>query len=65
MVHTYGATPATVGRMPRYSARKPPSVLYMVIIVAHIPGSFLLVSSDRVANDADCIDNLVRTMSRG
>ena len=64
-VLTYGATPATVGRMPLYNARKPPSVLYIVTIVAHMPGSFLLISSDIVPSDADCIDNLVRTMSKG
>ena len=34
-------------------------------MVAHIPGSFLLVSSDIVANEADCIDKRVRTMSKG
>ena len=62
---TYGATPATVGNIPLYKARKPPSVLYIVIMVAHMPGSLLLVSSESVAKDADCIDNRVRTISRG
>ena len=64
-LHTYGATPATVGRMPLYKANMPPSVLYIVTIVAHMPGSFLLVSSEMVANEADWIDNRVRTMSNG
>lgn len=50
---TYGATPATVGNMPLYRARKPPSVLYIVIMVAHMPGSLLLVSSEIEAKDAD------------
>ena len=62
---TYGATPATVGIMPRYRAKKPPSFLYIAINVPHMPGSlppdFLL----RPWKDADCIDSRVRTMSRG
>lgn len=37
---TYGATPATVGTIPLYSARKPPSVAYISRMVSHIPGSF-------------------------
>jgi hypothetical protein len=51
--------------MPLYKARMPPSVLYIVTIVAHMPGSFFPVECLSVANDADWIDSLVRTMSRG
>jgi hypothetical protein len=62
---TYGATPATVGIMPRYNAGNPPSVVYMVIIVDHIPGSLLCEASPSAAKDADWIDKRVRTMSSG
>src|SRR5271170_6855756 len=61
---TYGATPATVGMMPRYKPLMPPSVLYILTPVAHMPGSFPSAFS-RVANEADWIDSLVRMMSRG
>jgi hypothetical protein len=37
----------------------------MVTRVAHIPGSFVVVGCFSVANDADWIESLVRTMSRG
>lgn len=60
---TYGATPATVGMMPLYSAARPPSVLYMVTIVVHMPGSSLGLAS--TAKEADWMDRRVRTMSRG
>lgn len=50
--------------IPRYRAQTPPSVLYMVTMVAHIPGS-LPFGCLRFANDADCIESLVRTMSSG
>jgi hypothetical protein len=42
----------------------PPSVLYILIIVAIMPGS---CPSDlpSEAKDADCIDNLVLTISKG
>ena len=59
----YGATPARVGPRPRYKATNPPSVLYMFFIVANMPGSF--VSFFNEANEADWIDNRVRTISRG
>ena len=63
---TYGATPATVGINPRYSALMPPSCLYIWISVAHMPGSFFSASAfDRPLKDADWIDKRVRTMSRG
>lgn len=52
-VHTYGATPATVGMIPRYSAENPPSVLYIVTMVAHIPGSLSPAALPNAANDAD------------
>lgn len=61
---TYGATPATVGMMPRYSAGNPPSVLYIITIVCHMPGSFFGLSPSS-ANDADWIESRVRTMSSG
>jgi hypothetical protein len=50
--------------MPLYRPRMPPSVLYILIIVCHIPGNFpsCLPSA---AKPADCIDNRVRTMSSG
>ena len=60
---TYGATPATVGIIPLYKANIPPSVLYIITMVAHMPGSFVFFSS--VAKLADWMDNLVRVMSRG
>jgi hypothetical protein len=63
--HTYGATPAIVGIMPLYKARMPPSVLYIVIIVSHMPGSFSLDAWLSAANDADWIERRVRTISRG
>ena len=66
---TYGATPAMVGRMPLYSAVKPPSVLYITPIVPNMPGSFFsafaAASLLKFANDADWIDSRVRTMSSG
>ena len=34
-------------------------------MVAHIPGSFLRDASPKTANDADCMESRVRTMSRG
>ena len=43
----------------------PPSVLYIIAIVAHIPGSFSLAASFRLENEADWIDRRVRTISRG
>lgn len=64
-LRTYGATPATVGVMPRYKAKKPPSVLYIIFSVAHIPGSLFLETSPRLAKEADCMDRRVRTMSSG
>lgn len=54
-----------VGRIPLYKAGIPPSVLYMVTSVLHIPGKFLLCKSVNWAKDADCTDNLVLTISRG
>lgn len=50
--------------MPRYSAANPPSVLYMRIRVAHMPGSSL-GRSPSSAKEADWIERRVRTMSRG
>lgn len=61
---TYGATPATVGIMPRYNAVNPPSFRYICFIVAHIPGIFP-ASLLRPLNDAVWIDRRVRTMSSG
>jgi hypothetical protein len=43
----------------------PPSVLYMVVIVSHIPGSLALGIPPKAANDADCMERRVRTISRG
>ena len=63
-VHTYGATPATVGSIPLYKAANPPSFLYMLNIVAHMPGSSFGFDPSS-ANDADWIESRVRTMSRG
>jgi hypothetical protein len=51
--------------MPLYNASIPPSVLYIVTIVAHIPGSFALCAWPSAANDADWIERRVRTISRG
>jgi hypothetical protein len=51
--------------MPLYRARIPPSVLYMVIIVAHMPGNFVLGPWPSAAKEADCMESRVRTMSRG
>lgn len=50
--------------MPRYRPRIPPSVLYILIMVCHIPGNFPSCLAN-AAKPADCIDNRVRTMSRG
>lgn len=49
---TYGATPATVGIIPLYNARTPPSVLYIVFNVANMPGN-LVPGFPKAANDAD------------
>jgi hypothetical protein len=63
---TYGATPAIVGPMPRYNAFHPPSFLYMSTISSNMPGNFWCASLDpNSLKDADCIDNRVRTISRG
>lgn len=43
----------------------PPSVLYIVTSVAHMPGRFRFCVSLKIANEADWMDNLVLTMSRG
>ena len=51
--------------MPLYSAVTPPSVLYIVTNVAHIPGNLCCRSLLRAANDADWMESLVLTMSRG
>lgn len=51
--------------MPLYSARMPPSVLYIVFNVAHMPGSCFRDASPREANEADWMESLVRTMSNG
>ena len=51
--------------MPLYSAKKPPSVLYIVTMVTHIPGNFFCDASLSAAKDADCMDNRVRTISNG
>jgi hypothetical protein len=64
-VLTYGATPATVGMIPLYRAGIPPSVLYIVTIVVHIPGSFVRGKLPSAANEADWIERRVRTISRG
>jgi hypothetical protein len=50
--------------MPRYKPRIPPSVLYILIMVCHIPGNFPS-RFPSAAKPADCIDNRVRTMSKG
>jgi hypothetical protein len=50
--------------MPLYKPRMPPSVLYILIMVCHIPGNFLS-RFPSPAKLADCIDNRVRTMSSG
>jgi hypothetical protein len=50
--------------IPLYRAGIPPSVLYIVDIVAHMPGS-LAPCFPRAANEADWMDNRVRTISRG
>lgn len=73
---TYGATPATVGTIPLYSAVNPPSVVYICFIVPHMPGSLRLATSAasaaelpfslaKDAKDADWIERRVRTMSSG
>ena len=51
--------------MPLYSAKNPPSVLYIVTRVPHIPGSCFLDASPSEAKEADWIESLVRTMSKG
>lgn len=51
--------------MPLYRARKPPSVLYIITIVAHIPGNSFFGAPLRDEKEADCIDKRVRTISRG
>jgi hypothetical protein len=43
----------------------PPSCLYITIIVGHIPGNCPLGLSPNAAKEADCMDNRVRTMSKG
>lgn len=50
--------------MPRYRAEIPPSVLYMVPITVHMPGSFSALGPSS-AKEAVWIDSRVRTMSRG
>src|SRR5271154_2964787 len=50
--------------MPLYKPRIPPSVLYILIMVCHIPGNFPSCFPN-AAKPADCIDNRVRTMSSG
>ena len=62
---TYGATPATVGTIPLYNARMPPSVLYIIFIVSHMPGNFFLATPPNAAKEADCMESRVRTISRG
>jgi hypothetical protein len=70
---TYGATPATVGAMPLYSAAMPPSVAYMCFIVPHMPGSLRFAAATaavpsslaNVEKDAVWIERRVRTMSSG
>jgi len=49
--------------MPLYSAVTPPSVLYIVTMVDHMPGS--LVGFARAAKEADWMDRRVRTISSG
>ena len=52
--------------MPRYRAKTPPSVLYMVVRVGHIPGNFLPdLAFCNPANEADWMESRVRTISRG
>lgn len=51
--------------MPLYSANHPPSVMYIVFRVGHIPGNFSPFALCSSENDADWIDSRVRTMSRG
>jgi hypothetical protein len=51
--------------MPLYNAKMPPSVLYMITMVCHIPGSLSLDAWLRAANEADWMERRVRTMSRG
>ena len=53
-----------MGIIPRYKPVRPPSVLYILIIVASMPGS---CRSDvpKAAKEADCIDRRVLTMSKG
>lgn len=65
VVLTYGATPATVGIMPLYRAKNPPSFLYIDAISAHMPGSFSPAFLLIPENEALCIDNRVLTISRG
>lgn len=50
--------------IPRYNPEMPPSVLYILIMVAIMPGN---CPSDlpSEANEADCIDRRVLTMSKG
>lgn len=50
--------------IPLYNAAMPPSVRYMMIMVAHIPGSFFGLEASW-AKDADWMDSLVRTISKG
>ena len=63
--HTYGATPATVGMIPRYSAAMPPSDLYMAAITVHMPGSLSLGTSPSAAKEAVWMESRVLTMSSG
>lgn len=51
--------------MPLYKARNPPSVWYIIFSVPHMPGNLFREASLSAANEADCIDNRVRTMSSG
>lgn len=65
-VLTYGATPATVGIIPRYNATMPPSFLYIRIMVVSIPGNGSPAPRwPSAANEADWIESRVLTMSRG
>jgi hypothetical protein len=51
--------------IPLYRAGIPPSVLYIVTKVCHIPGSLALCVVLKAAKEADWIDKRVLTMSSG
>jgi hypothetical protein len=51
--------------IPLYNAGIPPSVLYIITNVPHIPGSLARCAVLKAAKEADWMDNRVLTISSG